>query len=408
MTMSKQQISLFLFCRFISSLGDQFLLFAVPLIVYQFTHNIAMSGLAFFLEWLPRIISLPVAGALSDKYGGRRIYLVADFFRALFCIISFLIILFYPASTFWIIALMMGACAFFYAQSFIALEATIPAMIELSDMHKAQSLVQAIEQSTFILGPLFASLLIIFFPARDIIFMAAVVFLMSYLGILQLSEKLFPKIKRLAKKHIGNDMLDGLKIFLSNKSLICLTILTIAINLIWGLTLSTNAAMVTGYFKSNATVFGLMQSITGVVGICLALLVPIFVRRYSVYALGLLVGSLIIVGGFLAGFSAYLFLYIIGYVLVNGLDGVFNVFIRTERVKYIPKADMGKTIGIIVLLNQLSLPVAGLLVAHFSSGMGIHLLFIVISTITLVVFVTSMVFFKIRKTTPERILESNG
>jgi len=41
---------------------------------------------------------------------------------------------------------------------------------------------------------------------------------------------------------------------------------------------------------------------------------------------------------------------------------MFNVFIRTLRMKIIPRQDLGKTTGLIVMLNNLSQPLAGLLV----------------------------------------------
>ena len=64
--------------RFLAALADQIMLFAVPVIVYSQTKSVALSGLAFFIEWLPRVISLPLAGSLSDRLGSRRIYLGAD------------------------------------------------------------------------------------------------------------------------------------------------------------------------------------------------------------------------------------------------------------------------------------------------------------------------------------------
>ena len=61
------------------------------------------------------------------------------------------------------------------------------------------------------------------------------------------------------------------------------------------------------------------------------------------------------------------------------MDGVFNIYIRTERAKIIPTKDLGKTIGLIVLVNQLSLPISGLLVTHFANTIGVPHLFLIVS-----------------------------
>ena len=52
---------------FMSRLADQVLLFLVPLVVFQTTQSAAWSGIAFFVETLPRFMAYPVCGALCDR-----------------------------------------------------------------------------------------------------------------------------------------------------------------------------------------------------------------------------------------------------------------------------------------------------------------------------------------------------
>ena len=62
----------FLFVRFTTAMGDYFLMFALPILVYRLTGSIQMSGRAFFLEWLPRVVLLPFGGGLIDRFGPLR------------------------------------------------------------------------------------------------------------------------------------------------------------------------------------------------------------------------------------------------------------------------------------------------------------------------------------------------
>ena len=55
-------------------------------------------------------------------------------------------------------------------------------------------------------------------------------------------------------------------------------------------------------------------------------------------------------------------------MLVAGFDKMVNVFIRTHRTRMIPVDDLGKTTGIIARLNNLSQPLAGLLVGVYARG----------------------------------------
>jgi len=368
----------FLAIRFFSSLGDQLLLFAVPLLVYKATHNIAMSGLAFVIEWTPRVISLPFAGMLSDRLGGRSVYLMSDFVRSLICLIGFTIIVLYPSTIFYSVSTVMGICAFFYAQAFIAQEATIPTLVKFGELHKAQSVVQTVEQATLVLGPFFASVIVLVLPIEYLLLVTAVIFSFSFSGMLLL--KGFSKvITQPLKKNVLQEMKLGINIILANEKLIWLCIITIVLNLIWGMMLSTGAVMVTGIFAKTNVSFGFLQTLSGILSVTILLLAPFLINRTSVVFIGLLSYLLIVLGGMLVGFSHNYWEFCIGYLLIMSMDGLFNIYIRTERSKIIPQEHLGKVIGFIVFLNQLSLPIAGLLVANFSHRIGVSNLFISVS-----------------------------
>ena len=53
-------------------------------------------------------------------------------------------------------------------------------------------------------------------------------------------------------------------------------------------------------------------------------------------------------------------------MVVVGFDKMFSVYIRVRRQAIIPVQDLGKTTGLVVMLNNLSQPLAGLLVGMFA------------------------------------------
>ena len=55
-------------------------------------------------------------------------------------------------------------------------------------------------------------------------------------------------------------------------------------------------------------------------------------------------------------------LYAFGYLLVVGFDKMFAVYMPSLRQRLIPAQDFGKTTGVMVMLNNLSQPLAGALV----------------------------------------------
>ena len=66
----------------IGLMAQQLVLFAVPLIIYRDTGEVATLGLAYALEWLPSLVAYPFAGVLADRDGGVRLFSRANLARA--------------------------------------------------------------------------------------------------------------------------------------------------------------------------------------------------------------------------------------------------------------------------------------------------------------------------------------
>lgn len=377
---NNKQLLQFVFSRFLSTLGDKFLLFISPLLIYKFTNSIAMSGLAFLIEWLPRIISLPIAGSLSDMMGGRKIYLIADSTRALICLVVFFAVLTMPQFIFIEISILMAISAFFYAQGFIALESTIPQIVHRENLAHAQSMIQGVEQTSAVLGPAIAATIVAILPSEYVLLCTSIVFCFSFISISFINWLPTTLSKRkISVKQVFSDMKFGINIIWRTGNLRYLVGFTFAINLVWGLALASSAAIVTGIFNQSATTYGVLQTTSGVLSVCCFFLIPIIIRYLSIYKIGAFAYAAMILGGLLAGVSKVYLGFFIGYLLIMVCDGLYNIYVRTNRARIIPKEHLGKTIGVIVLINQVSLPLAGLLIATFAKYPGVQGIFLIIS-----------------------------
>lgn len=363
----------FLLSRAASALGDQLLLFAAPLIVYTATGSITMSGLAFMIEWLPRVLSLPVAGMLADRFGGMRVYVSADTVRALACIVAVLALGLWPGHAFGITAALMSACAFCYAQAFVSLESTVPLLLPKADIPRAQSLLQGIDQSAAVAGPALAGLLALWWPPAQVLWLAAAVFGASALGVLALRGLLTPLPTApgsLASpapppNHVG--LFEGLRgaagVLLQHRILLSLVALSMAVNLVVGIAMATGAAVTLGRFAQPNAAFASLQGAVGLLAVAVLVVTPWALRRCSVHALGIAAFLMVAAGGLVMAWAPGFQWFVLGYAIVIASCGPFNVFIRTERLNWIPKEQLGRVISLIILLNQFSLPAAGLIVA---------------------------------------------
>ena len=386
--------------RFFAAFADQLMLFAVPVIIYMQTKSVVMSGIAFFIEWTPRILSLPLAGSLSDRFGSKSVYLFADAMRAVACVLVFIAIVHFNLDYFVALSLFMASSAFLYAQSYISLEALIPKLADKASLPKLQSRLQAIEQGSMISAPVVGALIIANAEPINIVIIAGILYFSAFIGIslIHIPEAKMSVRKNNKKVIVGilRDFRKAWQIFRIRENLLFLTILSISINLVFGIGLATGAALTTGHFSRTASDFGLLQSITGLLMLLSLLAVPMMLKRVNLFSLGIVSYIVVAVCAFIIGVSNNFYVYAFCYACIFALGSWFNIYIRSERALWIPKVHLGKTIGMIVFLNQLTLPVSGLIVGLSSSEEQVKNVFLALSLITVIVLI--VFFHRLRST----------
>ncbi|RMV75303.1 hypothetical protein ALP04_03436 [Pseudomonas amygdali pv. sesami] len=182
--------------------------------------------------------------------------------------------------------------------------------------------------------------------------------------------------------------------------------LAVGVNLIVGVTLATSAAMVIGEYSAGKDNYAGLQAAGAVTTI-----VILFFLARVVLPLRVLGGvgySMIAIGAFISALSPNLMGYVLGFLLIVGFDKMFNVYMRTLRQRVIPPQDFGKTVGVITLLNNLSQPLAGLLVALLAAPLGIRQVALMPAVLTSVIGAGALWWFaKARSPFPTSIVEAD-
>ena len=401
--MHSWRIRVFLASRVCSTVGDQLLQFAVPLIVYAATGSVSLAGLAFMLEWLPRLVSLPVAGLLTDRFGGRRIYTVADGLRAVACVATVLALVRLPGHAFGLTAVLMALCAFCYAQAFIALESTVPDLVPKEDLAKAQSLLQMINNGAGVFGPALGGALLIWIRPTELLWVAGAMFAVSACGVLALKGLAGqgPVRAGAPRRSVVDDLRVGVRGLTAKPVLLSLVALSMVLNLMVGFAMATGAALTVGHFKQRDSVFASLQMAVGALSIVAFVLMPWLLRRVSVYRIGTAAFAVSGIGGVLIGVAPAFPVYVLGYGLCIGLCGLFNVFIRLERLHWIDPQERGRVISLIVLLNQSTMPIAGLLVAVTGGHLPVQTLFLAVAVMATIAYVLVFRPLKLRAITAQ-------
>ncbi|NBG92272.1 MFS transporter [Pseudomonas sp. 9.1(2019)] len=365
--MRKDYLAFFI-SLFVSRLADQILLFIVPLIVFQTTNSVSWAGLAFFVESLPRYLAFPVCGALCDKYPPVRILHISQVYRAVACVIAVGLYALFDGIH-WVVIL-SALCGVLTTQGVMAREVLMPHIFKHYTYGKTLSYSQIADQSGLVLGPLVAALLLEIWAWHWVVMAVAGLFVLADLAMLfwqrntrvnlptfEQHQDLWLQPLRIAFRHI-RQLAELQKII----------VLAVGVNLLIGVTLATSAAMVIGQYAAGKQTYAGLQAAGALTTI--AILFYLARSTLSLKVLGSLSYSMIACGALITALSPNIWAYTLGFLLITGFDKMFNIYFRSVRQKVIPPQDFGKTVGVVSLLNNLSQPLAGLLIALLAAPLG--------------------------------------
>jgi len=377
----RKPASLFFTSMFAARLADQFLLFVVPLVVYQTTQSVSLSGLAYAAETLPRVLFYPVCGVLSDRYSPLRLMQLSQIGRAVICVLGLIGFALFGGLG-WVVGI-SAICGLLTTQGFMAREVLLPQIFARARFEKIQSVSQSVNQASIVLGPLLAATLFAISNWQTVVVVAAVLF-----AIAELSMMIWRHFNQtpIAATDENPSWIAPFKTAFSHlislPGLKRVIALTASVNLVFGITLATSAAMVTGLHGQSEEHYALLQTVGAAFTIIVLMLVG--ASRLSVGRIGLISFAGVFLGGVLTAISPDYWLYMVGFAVVLGFDGMFNIYIRTVRQKIIPARDYGKTTGVIILFNNMTQPIAGLLVGLTGSLAQTSWLILVLSLVMLV------------------------
>ena len=390
--MINKKSSFFFISIFFSRLADHILLFLVPLVVYKITGSASISGFAFFIETLPRFIWFPIAGILSAYISPFKLLNSSQLMRFIVVILGLIGYYFYE-SYYWLIAI-SAIVGILTTQGEISREVIIPQIFKSYPLQKVFSFTQLSDQLGMVLAPLLAVLLLSFLSWDNIVAITAVLFLIADIALKlwwKHSSFIF-KVKKIKSMKIIDDLKIGLRHIFMIPRLLPLIVLAFSINLILGALLASAIPIFTGTFGESQSAYASLQ----VMGIVATMIVLLITAKFTfrLKTMGILSFGFMSIGAFLTGISDTSILYVIGYILIVGFDKMFNIFSRTFRAKIIPEKDFGKTIGLIVLFNNISQPIAGLIIAVYANIVSIQTIVLYISIFAFVM--GSIVFILVK------------
>jgi len=138
--------------------------YGIPLSVAATTRSATLTGLAFALEWLPRLVAFTMAGAFVDRHGTVRVFRMACLARTLAALVAAMLLTIpgtgVPAAV--TVMTLAPLTGFLTECSFIAAETAGSEASRTAGArtHRVQSVLLGIDQTAMLAGPLAAGLLL--------------------------------------------------------------------------------------------------------------------------------------------------------------------------------------------------------------------------------------------------------
>ena len=144
---------------FMTLLGDQFTLVALPWLVLSMTQDTLVLGTVLGFLSSPRALFILIGGAVVDRFSPKRVLMVTKFVNAL--LLGILVLLLATGGlTLWMVCLLALAIGLATAFSIPSETSMLPHVMQRSQLAAANGIMMGLRQLSMFIGPLLAAVLI--------------------------------------------------------------------------------------------------------------------------------------------------------------------------------------------------------------------------------------------------------
>ncbi|MFG2279404.1 MFS transporter [Streptomyces asoensis] len=339
--------------------------YAMPLLVLTITNSASLTGLAFALEWTPRIAAFVLAGNVVDRRGAAIVGFLSSLGRAFVVAGCAVILTMLPRGTTQTSALLVlvaltGVLSQF---GFVANEAVGAVVVRRGEARPAgiQAVLVGIDQTATVIGPLLAGFLILAGPG----------WMLGCLSVVSLSAAVLalqtpPTPLRVTSKGRAGGaggLRTGLRTLARLPALGWLVGGLTCSNLALGLLQSASPVIVVETFGRSPASVGTMWSVAAVATLLAITCCRMVLSRFGLWAAGVMSAALASVACLGVPQASSFLSYTILVALFMAGDGGLTVVLRTVRSMVVPYTALGATLSLTMLILLLPFPVAGVLVA---------------------------------------------
>lgn len=344
-------------------------MYAVPLIILTTTGSTAWTGLAFLLEWVPRLATILGAGPLLDRHRAERVATLVGLARTTAAVVTAVGLMLLPPTAGTVLLLGFGVASGMLTEvSFLTVEALGAQASRHTPVraHRVQTAQVGIDQAALLVGPLLGGVLLLAGPTI-LLTALAVLSLLAASTAHTLSAISTPPIgpttSAVSSASPWAGLRTGCRVIASIPALGWLVTALTASGLLSGIVqVSAPITLTTGFGVSTA-VTGTVWSIATLPSLGAIAATGKAIGRYGLFPVGLVGAGALSLAGLAAALAPSPIAYGGALAVLLGGEGVLTVVMRTARAALIPQPVFTSTLAVTLLFILAPLPLAGALVA---------------------------------------------
>lgn len=343
--------------------ADGLMVFLTPVIVYLLTTSIEYAGLTYALWWLPRIFLIPLIGKYIDSLGVRPISIISDGFKITGC----LFLLYADFTSEMMIAVSFGLVGSLISignsQTLISYEKIVASISNNKEHHI--NMMSRMDFLGMIIGPLIGIFFIDYGYKYLLVIPVIFYFINACFFLFLYKEKNRINENNSEEITFSNKVITYI---ISSPIILFSIFVTLGNNMFDGLIESSGTALIDRSMKLPIKYYGFIDiaaGICGVLGTYLYSYLSKYISRRPLTIISILI--ITISSSFLVFFQGSMILFFISYA-ISIIGKVFSGnILRMLRIEIIPLNQLASVSSLIILLNQLILPIVGGLL-FFSTG----------------------------------------
>ncbi|CAK1229968.1 MFS family (AraJ) [Fructobacillus tropaeoli] len=340
----------------VSTLGDWMYRLALPIIVLSKTGSAYHAATAFGISFIPWVLFSLIGGVLADSYSKRKILVVGNIFASIFsCFLLFTLSI--KNINFTFLCLVVFLLASVDPLIHPSFKSIIPEIIKRDDYVKANALIQTIDNTLTILGPLAGGSVIMLIGGINALWFDTFSFILSACILYALPKTEKGHTKKMTLNTIKKDILDGVKYSFQQKVIFSGSLMFFMTNFALNMFEANYIFYMTkalGYPLIDATI---ALSIGGVGALIAGPVSSLIVERFRS-------GVLLSISTVLAGLSTLLLLINTNYIYIGVILGLVSFFgtinvitYFTLRQRTVPSDQLGRVVSVTRMVSYASIPV---------------------------------------------------